>query len=120
MTVKGARLSEDYSFCHRWRQCGGEVWANISHPITHVGLHRYAGRYQDAMPRGPRIVVGNVPAMTAGKQGASKPSATKNMELLSIKEGGLRATVAAPKRVPAPKRVTAQLVSPTSLPPRAP
>jgi hypothetical protein len=55
----GARLSEDYSFCHRWRQgCGGEIWANIAHHITHIGLHRFAGRYQDVMPRGPRVTVG--------------------------------------------------------------
>ena len=66
VTVKGARLSEDYSFCHRWRTgCGGEVWANISHPITHVGLHRYSGRYQDAMPRGPRITLGAQPGKAA-------------------------------------------------------
>jgi hypothetical protein len=82
MTVDGNRLSEDYSFCHRWREsCGGEIWANISHPIVHVGLHRFAGRYQDAMPRGPRIVVGNLPkpVRTGGavtvKEGAAKPRA---------------------------------------------
>lgn len=62
VTTDGARLSEDFSFCHRWRSlCGGEVWANIKHAITHVGLHRYAGRYADAMPKGPRIVVGGQP-----------------------------------------------------------
>jgi hypothetical protein len=62
MTVNGARLSEDYSFCHRWRYgCNGEIWANVSHPVTHVGLHRFAGRYADAMPRGPRLVVSTLP-----------------------------------------------------------
>lgn len=54
--LDGARLSEDYSFCHRWRQCGGEVWANVTHEITHVGLHRFKGRYSDARG-GPRISV---------------------------------------------------------------
>lgn len=83
MTVDGARLSEDYAFCHRWREgCGGEIWANISHPIVHVGLHRFAGRYQDAMPRGPRIVVGNLPkpvktgAAVTVKEGGGKPRVT--------------------------------------------
>ncbi len=42
------RLSEDVSFCARWREgCGGEIWANVDHKISHVGpfdFHlRYAG-----------------------------------------------------------------------------
>jgi hypothetical protein len=57
LTVDGARLSEDFSFCARWKECGGEVWANIAHEITHVGLFRYRGRYRDAMPRGPRVTL---------------------------------------------------------------
>ena len=54
----GARLSEDFAFCHRWRNvCGGEIWASVSHPITHVGLHHFAARYSDAAPVQPRLVV---------------------------------------------------------------
>jgi hypothetical protein len=45
--VDGGRMSEDFSFCHRWRQCGGQVWANTVHEITHIGLHRFKGRYND-------------------------------------------------------------------------
>ena len=41
VVIDGTRLSEDFSFCHRWRQCGGQVWANIAHEITHVGLHHF-------------------------------------------------------------------------------
>lgn len=63
VTVDGARLSEDYSFCHRWRQCGGEVWASIAHEITHIGLHSFKGRYQDAQ-RGPRVTVGKTAIRT--------------------------------------------------------
>ncbi len=49
LTVAGTRLSEDYSFCYRWREkCGGEVWANISHKITHVGTRHFTARYIDA------------------------------------------------------------------------
>ena len=55
----GARLSEDFAFCHRWRTlCGGEVWASVAHQITHVGLHHFAARYSDMEPAGPRLVVG--------------------------------------------------------------
>ena len=39
------RLSEDMAFCHRWRECGGEVWANVNHKISHVGPFDYAIRY---------------------------------------------------------------------------
>jgi len=41
------RLSEDLSFCERWRRCGGEVWANVHHPIGHVGHHDFVIRYED-------------------------------------------------------------------------
>lgn len=57
--VDGTRLSEDFSFCHRWRQCGGQIWANTAHHITHVGLHRFKARYSDRAPG--RIVVRNRP-----------------------------------------------------------
>jgi len=40
------RLSEDMSFCYRWiNQCGGEIWANVNHRISHVGPFDYAIRY---------------------------------------------------------------------------
>lgn len=47
--VDGRRLPEDKSFCHRHKQCGGEVWANISHKIGHVGQHEYSGRFADGL-----------------------------------------------------------------------
>ena len=40
-------ISEDLAFCVRWRQCGGQVWANINHRISHVGPYDYGGRYLD-------------------------------------------------------------------------
>jgi hypothetical protein len=68
----GSRLSEDFAFCHRWRTlCGGEVWASIAHPITHVGLHHFAARYSDTEPAGPRVVVNPKTGKTlTGKIGA--------------------------------------------------
>jgi hypothetical protein len=39
------RLSEDMAFCHRWQQCGGEVWANVNHKISHIGPFDYHMRY---------------------------------------------------------------------------
>jgi len=47
--VDGRRLSEDYSFCHRWRRlCGGEIWANVNHVITHIGLRRFDAKFTSA------------------------------------------------------------------------
>jgi hypothetical protein len=40
------RLSEDVSFCARWREtCGGEIWANVNHQISHVGPFDFHMRY---------------------------------------------------------------------------
>ena len=56
--VNGMRLSEDFSFCHRWRHgCKGEVWASIAHEITHIGLHRFTGRYLEKLSGGSDQVV---------------------------------------------------------------
>lgn len=38
-------LSEDLSFCQRWRECGGKVWASIAYNVTHVGPHPFQGCY---------------------------------------------------------------------------
>ena len=43
----GAPIAEDISFCLRWRQAGGEIWADLISPITHVGRHDFAGTYID-------------------------------------------------------------------------
>jgi hypothetical protein len=57
--VNELRLSEDFSFCYRWRRvCGGEVWASIAHEIAHIGLHRFGGTYADKLAAtSPQVVV---------------------------------------------------------------
>ena len=56
VTVDSTRLSDDFAFCHRWHQlCGGEIWANVDAPVTHLGLHRFSARYADAS--GPHIMM---------------------------------------------------------------
>lgn len=36
--LEDAELSEDISFCYRWTNlCSGQIWANTSHKIQHVG-----------------------------------------------------------------------------------
>jgi hypothetical protein len=39
----GTYLSEDYSFCARWTAMGGEIWADASSRLTHVGTSQFSG-----------------------------------------------------------------------------
>jgi hypothetical protein len=45
------RLSEDISFCSRWIECGGEIWANVMHKIDHVGPFNFHLRYGGIMEK---------------------------------------------------------------------
>ena len=40
-------LSEDYSFCARVNDIGGEVWLNIKHNLNHVGKHVFRSDIQN-------------------------------------------------------------------------
>jgi hypothetical protein len=40
-------LSEDVSFCRRWRSLGGEIWADVTSNSTHTGAYHYRGNYLD-------------------------------------------------------------------------
>jgi hypothetical protein len=39
----GAFLSEDFSFCRRWTDMGGEIWADLESRLTHVGTVAFQG-----------------------------------------------------------------------------
>jgi len=39
------RLSEDLSFCARWKEFGGQIWADPSITIGHIGNKLFAGRF---------------------------------------------------------------------------
>jgi hypothetical protein len=51
----GAYLSEDYSFCRRWRQIGGEIWIDVASKLTHSGPYEFVGdhaaRFYGLTPR---------------------------------------------------------------------
>ncbi len=36
-------LSEDFAFCRRYQQMGGEIWACTKTPLTHVGISHFVG-----------------------------------------------------------------------------
>lgn len=48
----GTYLSEDYSFCRRWRALGGEIWLDLESKLSHAGQHDFRG---NAGPRFKRL-----------------------------------------------------------------
>jgi len=36
-------MAEDYAFCHRWRNIGGELFICPDVPLGHIGRHKYHG-----------------------------------------------------------------------------
>ena len=34
-------LSEDFYFCQLWQQCGGEIWADLTSKLKHIGIKDY-------------------------------------------------------------------------------
>jgi hypothetical protein len=46
-------LSEDYAFCHRWREIGGRIWLDTQGALEHVGAHGFAGRPDLRFPLAP-------------------------------------------------------------------
>ncbi|HTC46882.1 MAG TPA: hypothetical protein VK722_06150 [Candidatus Aquilonibacter sp.] len=39
----GVYLSEDYSFCQRWRKIGGEIWVDTRSKLSHCGAYEFVG-----------------------------------------------------------------------------
>jgi hypothetical protein len=39
----GVYLSEDFAFCKRWIDMGGEIWADLTSRLSHVGPTTYEG-----------------------------------------------------------------------------
>jgi hypothetical protein len=41
--VTGTYLSEDFAFCRRWTDIGGEIWADLDSRLDHVGPSVFRG-----------------------------------------------------------------------------
>lgn len=41
--VDSRYLSEDYTFCRRWQQLGGEIWLDPNTKLNHVGSYTFEG-----------------------------------------------------------------------------
>jgi glycosyltransferase involved in cell wall biosynthesis len=42
-------LSEDYAFCRRWQQMGGQIFADVTTTLGHVGNIRFYGKLEDRL-----------------------------------------------------------------------
>jgi hypothetical protein len=42
----GTYLSEDFSFCSRWRKIGGEIWIDTASQLTHTGAYQFVGDHR--------------------------------------------------------------------------
>jgi hypothetical protein len=43
ITEDGTYLSEDFAFCRRWTDIGGEIWADLSSRLNHIGPMMFCG-----------------------------------------------------------------------------
>jgi len=54
---KGVYLSEDYSFCKRWTDMGGEIWVDLRSRLNHLGPEMFFGdvarNFTPAPPKEP-------------------------------------------------------------------
>lgn len=54
----GTYLSEDFSFCKRWSDMGGEIWADLESRLNHVGPLVFRGDLSSQfMPETPAAAV---------------------------------------------------------------
>ena len=50
---KGDYLSEDYAFCKRWTDMGGDIWADFQSRLSHTGSGDVQGRFGPPFRIGP-------------------------------------------------------------------
>ena len=79
--ARGHYLSEDWLFCRRWQELGGEIWAHSKVLLNHVGHYEYAGDL-DKIAIGKRGSMGIIEDTLAAQGGKlDKPVETAPIEL---------------------------------------
>ena len=48
-TDAGDEIGEDYLFCDRWREAGGQIWVDPAVELEHVGSKAFKGRLLDSI-----------------------------------------------------------------------
>ena len=67
---QGHYLSEDWLFCRRWRELGGEIWADSKALLSHLGAYEFAGdlnTIQDQLNRGAQGIIDDTIALQTKK-----------------------------------------------------
>ena len=67
--AKGHYLSEDWLFCRRWQELGGEIWAHGKVLLNHIGHYEFNGSL-DKMPQFGQAVGAMPDALSAAMQQA--------------------------------------------------
>jgi hypothetical protein len=55
----GTYLSEDFAFCKRWTDMGGEIWADLRSRLVHVGPTAFYGDFSSQLGGGAGITLGD-------------------------------------------------------------
>jgi hypothetical protein len=53
ITADGTYLSEDFAFCQRWADMGGEIWADLDSKLRHLGSMAFCGDLSSQFVAGP-------------------------------------------------------------------
>ena len=59
-------LSEDYLFCKRWQDMGGDIYADVTIPLTHTGTHSFVGNFLKSInfePSRPTMTTTGIPSV---------------------------------------------------------
>jgi hypothetical protein len=49
-------LSEDYLFCERWTNIGGEIWGDITGNLVHTGTYSFSGSFMEHIMHQAQII----------------------------------------------------------------
>lgn len=79
-------VSEDLSFCIRYRECGGRVWGGIGYRISHVGPFDYQGRYLDSVEAAEKAALEAAKIAPATITPLPQATVTATMEALPVVE----------------------------------
>jgi len=104
-------LSEDYLFCKRWQDMGGDIYADVTIPLTHTGTHSFVGNFLKSInfePAQPTTVTTTEPqssgvALSDVPKSRMAPPPTSTPTMQSMPPLPTPVRVSAPAPAPAPQ-----------------
>jgi hypothetical protein len=76
---RGHYLSEDWLFCRRWQELGGEIWAHGKVLLNHIGHYEFQGDLSKMPQFGNAVDTGALPQ--------NAPAALKDAINMAVKQG---------------------------------